>query len=78
MSSVPNGCAQLGARQADLRVGRQRIVGREHVGEDRGEHEQRDEGAEAAPSGFRLMTPHSAWRRLSGRRLVSSGMLPSP
>ncbi len=33
-------CARLGARQPDLGLGRERVVGREDIGEDGGEHEQ--------------------------------------
>jgi hypothetical protein len=41
MSSVPK--VPGGRRQADLGLRRERIVGRQHVGEDRHEHDHHDE-----------------------------------
>ncbi len=41
-----------GGGQADLGVGFQRIVGREHVGEDRGEDQQHDDGAGGGAEGL--------------------------
>ena len=42
--SVPNQCAAFGGREADDRIDRLRIVGRQHGGEDRGEDHREQDG----------------------------------
>ena len=61
-----------GRGEANLRVGFQRIVGREHVGEDRGEDQQHDDGAGGGAEGLPLAgSPRATAGASTGAALTS-------